>query len=141
MRYDFLMDFDGTIKFVGELPDGAVMTPVRDILRTAYGSCDLGHWEQPEGLIMHMLEYKSGDSDFVHLVNSLMENGWNLESCVGWDTSADGRGHINEGHHRLTAAILFGMDEVPTTPYGRGWGNVSAHHNDWRAEKTPWVEF
>jgi hypothetical protein len=140
MGYAFLMEFNGTIQFVGELPEGAVMTPVRDILRTAYESCDFGDWEDPSGLIMHMMEYKSGDSGFAHLVNSLMETGWNLASCVGWE-AYNGRGHISEGHHRLTAAILFGMDKIPTKPYGSGWGNISAHHDGWRNEKTPWVEF
>jgi hypothetical protein len=66
---------------------------------------------------------KSADTGFGHLVDSILEHGFDPDGAIGWEGDCshyvDGGGAaINEGHHRLVAAILLCMDEVPTTPYG-----------------------
>jgi hypothetical protein len=65
---------------------------------------------------------KSADTGFGHLVDSILEHGFDPDGAIGWvecdSYYDDGGAAINEGHHRLVAAILLCMDEVPTTPYG-----------------------
>lgn len=74
--------------------------------------------EQLTSFWMHAIQYKADDSGFMDLVDSILENGWHPTSTVGIYMGEDGAVEITEGHHRLVAAILLGMDTVPTTKWG-----------------------
>lgn len=98
-------------------------TSVTEILQTVTGSVDFSSLdtypgadedEQRTNFWIEVIRVKSSDTGFGHLVDSIMEEGFH-DSAIGWH---DGR--IYEGHHRLVAAILLGLDTVLTTPYGRG---------------------
>lgn len=77
-----------------------------------------------------MINDKANDSGFMRLVDNMLENGWMPGSAIGYR-----HGYINEGHHRLVAAILLGLDEVVVTD---GWDDgprvLSAHH-EWGSDK------
>lgn len=95
------------------------------ILKTIESSCDFGPVrnycrrglstdEARTQFWKDVISNKAADSGFGHLVDNILENGWHPDSAVGWDGE-----RINEGHHRLVAAILLGMDEVPVTDFGQ----------------------
>lgn len=102
--------------------DDVVMTPIIDILNNVTHSVDFGSVfnyagetedDQRTNFWLDVMRSKSGDSGMGHLVDSILDHGF-TDSAIGW------YGHnITEGHHRLVAAILLGMDEIPTSPYGR----------------------
>lgn len=89
-----------------------------------------------------VIETKSTDSGFDSLVTSILTYGWIEGSCVGYYTDADGGGYLTEGHHRLVAAILLGMDSVPVSDWGDSKntpaGRVSAHH-DYVSERVSYL--
>lgn len=130
--------------------DDIVMVSVEFILQVVQASCDFGSIDEfmDEGMDIddartafwqHIIDYKSSDSGFVDLVNSYLEHGWAEGSAIGWD---DSDFEITEGHHRLTLAILMGLDEVPTFKWGINAPNaagehVAAHHG-W-GDKTPFL--
>lgn len=103
-----------------------IETDVLTILRTVTGSCDFGYVknypgetedEQRTNFWIDVIRVKSADSGFGHLVDSIIEEGFH-GSAIGWDEFDEG-GYISEGHHRLVAAILLGLDRVFTSPYGK----------------------
>lgn len=100
-----------------------VMTPVRDILANVKGSCDFGPVidypgddmdERRTNFWIEVITSKASDTGFGHLVESILEHGFDPTAPAGW---LDGR--INEGHHRIVAAILLCMDEIPTSVWSR----------------------
>jgi len=114
-----------------------IWTPVEEILQTINGSMDAytllpygsgaySRYNESDGMefsdedrtyfLARMIEVKANDSSFLHLVDSLVSEGWT--SAIAWDP---GRKYLGNGHHRLVAAILLGMDSVPTTPQGSCW--------------------
>lgn len=119
------------------------MTSIIDILRTVEESCDFGNIHDFQGknedekrtnFWIEVISSKAADTGFGHLVDSIIEEGFH-GSAIGWNADT---GYISEGHHRLVAAILLGMDEVPTTlhgtngahaPRGRHSDRFSAHWN------------
>jgi len=112
--------------------DEITWLPVTTILRETWCSCDFGavsDYDDDTHFWQHLISNKAADSGFGHLVDSILEHGFAESSAVGWYD-----GEITEGHHRLVAAILLGMDEVPTSPYGGSWypngRRLSAHYND-----------
>lgn len=92
--------------------NGWTWMPVEDILRDTHSAIDFP--EMDEINWDAILNNKCGDTGFMHLVYSIMENGW--QSAVGWED-----GCITEGHHRICAAILLCEDEIPTTENGTSW--------------------
>lgn len=103
-----------------ELPEGydmgydIVMAPISWIIENTTGSIDFGEIDtDPVYWWNYMIRKKAGDTGFGHLVESIMEHGFVEGSSVGWED-----GIITEGHHRLVAAILLGLDEVPVSAYG-----------------------
>lgn len=109
------------------------MTPVVEILQNVTGSCDFGEVEGYGDKMddartefwLEVIREKSADTGFGHLVESILEHGF-TGSKVGW--SSENR--ITEGHHRIVAAILLGLDEIPTEEYGtRDKRGISAHSN------------
>lgn len=115
------------------------MVSVAEILQTVEYSCDFGFVSEYPGDTIDdqrtrfwadVIETKAGDTGFGHLVNSIIENGFT--SAIGWNERTKG---ITEGHHRLVAAILLGMDEVPTCEWGDNYDlGISAH---WNADPAP----
>ncbi len=104
-------------------PEGATMTPISEILRNVTYSCDFPSIEdypgetpdeQQTNFWIDVIKTKAGDSGFGHLIDSLLEEGWH-GSAVGWYNDSE----ITEGHHRLVAGILLGLDAIPTTALGR----------------------
>lgn len=95
------------------------MMRVEEILKTVAGSVDFGEVEDYPGdndddkrtnFWKHVIQAKASDTGFGHLVLSILANGFT--TCIGWDSDIK---EITEGHHRLVAAILLGIDEIPTT--------------------------
>lgn len=113
-----------------------VMMPVIEILRTAVDSVDFGritNFSSDEAWWNEIICSKASDSGFGGLLNSIMAKGFDPNSPIGFDA---GTGCITEGHHRLVAAILLGLDEVPVSRYGGGTGELCAHDcagDDWCA--------
>ncbi len=111
--------------------DEIVMVPVSEIIANATHSVDFGAApDDPDHKALwweRIIRSKSSDTGFGALVNAILNNGFDPNSPIGWY----GGYEITEGHHRLVAAILLGLDEIPTTPYGGGgYGdNVLCAHN------------
>lgn len=107
---------------------------VTEILQTVEGSVDfdMDDYLSVDEFWTDMLMTKCSDTGFGKLVDSIIEHGFKPEGAIGWDDCI-----ITEGHHRLAAAILLCLDEIPTTPYGSSWRNpgsyesrINAHWND-----------
>lgn len=118
------------------------MTKVSHILKTVRYSVDFGgidcyagetEDDQRTAMWEDILRTKSSDTGFGALVAAILANGFDPNSPIGWDESDYS---ITEGHHRLTAAILLGMDEVPTSTYGGGTGVICAHDCACNGEST-----
>lgn len=112
-----------------------LMMRVSDILKSCEGSCDFGDVDYYDGETFEDKQFnfwtevianKSSDTGFGHLVESILKDGFVEGSAIGWN-----RGRITEGHHRLVAAILLGMDEVPVSKWGMDTAHcISAHRCD-----------
>lgn len=116
---------------------------VTDILQNVTGSCDYLDHDDMESdddvrteFWLEMLRTKCNDTGFGHLVESIMRDGFNPEGAITWR-----KGYIYEGHHRIAAAILLCLDEIPVADEymelkvykDRGWPEkmISAHsHNE-----------
>lgn len=72
-----------------------------------------------------MIQSKASDSGFQRLVDSILNDGWEEGSAIGWRD-----GYICEGHHRLAAAILLALDEIPVTDWGEDTWTIDAHHDE-----------
>jgi hypothetical protein len=117
------------------------LTKVTDILQTVGYSVDFGSINAYDGdtederrtnFWKEVIADKASDCGFGHLVDSILTNGWSSQSAVGWCYYGD-QWEITEGHHRLVAAILLGMDRVQTDDFGSCDGlGISAHagHHD-----------
>lgn len=99
------------------------MMKVKTILKTVMGSCDFEDVADYDGKTMgvkrtnfwkEVIAVKSKDTGFGYLVESIIENGF-TGSAIGWNPETK---EITEGHHRLVAAILLGLDEVPVARWG-----------------------
>lgn len=121
------------------------MVPITEILQTVCGSCDIGDIDEFDGetdddrrteFWKEVIRVKAADAGFGYLVLSILANGFLPGSFVGMVDYGEGR-RITQGHHRLVAAILLGMDEVPVTKYGSDINvdgkRLSAH--SWEYEK------
>lgn len=95
---------------------------VTDILRTATSSCDFSSFDGSPQEWMRLIQEKANDTGFGRLIDSILENGWETGSAIGFDGA-----YISEGHHRLAAAILLGLDEIPIAGWGSSPGTVCAH--------------
>lgn len=93
--------------------------PVDWILKNLVYSVDFDDMRHPNAIAC-MVEEKASDEGFGNLVESIMENGHLEGGPIGleWDDHYGGI-YINEGHHRLVAAILLCLDEVWASPYSR----------------------
>jgi hypothetical protein len=122
--------------------------PVTEILQNVTYSCDFDYistyidsYGEEDGYLYfwnEVISTKASDSGFGYLVESIIENGFNPKGAIGYDRHT---GEINEGHHRLVAAILLCLDEVPVTPYGECWyengENVVTAHEGYHHVRYP----
>lgn len=110
--------------------EAIVWVPVTFLMKNAIDSVDDFRLSCPEGW-EDMISHKSADTGFGHLVESMMEHGFIEKSAIGFNLDY---GVITEGHHRLTAAILLGLDTVPVSRYGGrtylGGEGIIAHFNE-----------
>ena len=80
--------------------------------------------ENPEAHFRWWADYlqeKCSDTGFMGLIERIITDGWSATSAVGlhfdYGYGPDGWA-LTEGHHRLPAAILLCMPEVPYNDYG-----------------------
>lgn len=114
-----------------------VQVPITYLLKHTTASCDFDSIRSWRGLTAAewwemIIQNKAADSGFGHLVDAIMEHGFSEDSPIGWNT-----GEITEGHHRLVAAILLGLDTVPCSMWGGEirrdgeWNDlVNAHYSE-----------
>ena len=101
--------------------DEVKWVPVAEILRNLVSSCDLGDADEYSydgdntELLRVIISHKASDTGFMHLVESIMEHGFNEEGAIGWNGS-----ELQNGHHRFVAAVLLCLDSVPTVEF---WGS------------------
>lgn len=95
---------------------------VLELIRDTHSSCDFGEassYDSEYDFWSEVLTRKAWDTGFGHLVESLLTQGWDENSAIGLYQIAPGEWRITEGHHRIVAAILLGMEEIPYSPYGK----------------------
>lgn len=112
---------------LADVDNEAIEVPVSFILRNARGSVDWGEaWDDGTAWWEIGIKGKASDTGFGHLIDSILSEGWQEGSAIGFDGET-----ITEGHHRLVAAILLGLDTVLVSPWGDdATGNLCAHWND-----------
>lgn len=99
---------------------------ITEILATADSSTDIWGFDgSPEGWML-LINEKAADSGFGKLIDSILEDGWAKGSSIGISN-----GQICQGHHRLVAAILLGLDEIEVTSYGSSAGRNVCAHGEW----------
>lgn len=104
-----------------------VKVPLEWLMQNITGSCDFGGMETFEDW-SEMMSCKASDSGFGHLVESMMKRGFLRQGSIGIKRIVGEGYYITEGHHRLVASVLLGLDYV----YVSRWG--SSHYN---TEKLP----
>ena len=86
------------------------MVPITTILRNATSSVDFNDFSGKPEDWLEMMIYKAEDESFGQLLQIIPEKGFTdpitiTEYESGWE--------LGNGHHRLTAAIMLGLDEIP----------------------------
>ena len=107
------------------------MMKVTDILAQTNYSCDFreNDWTDP-ATWLEVIQNKACDEGFWPLIDSIVEHG--ITGAIGWND-----GEITEGHHRLAAAILLCLDEIPVSSYGQeGTTPLNAHGPSYGIRKT-----
>lgn len=100
------------------IPGEVMDVPVTELLRNLVYSVDQGPLDTPEH--WHgLMRYKSEDHTFWQLCDAIPERGFTVPICVRLSPDNDPRRpwapsgwHLGNGHHRLCAAILLGLDSV-----------------------------
>lgn len=99
---------------------------VTELLRTLESSSDIWSFDgTPEGW-MTLINEKAADSGFGRLIDSILEDGWAPGSSIGIRNN-----YVFQGHHRLVAAILLGLDEVEVSDHGTCAGRALSAHADY----------
>lgn len=99
-----------------------VRVPVSDLIKTLSGSCDYG---DGESWLMGIFNMKLSDYEMGWLIDSVLENGMitPLNVVRNWD----GDFEMGNGHHRLIAALLCGVEEIEVVvTRGIDWNCSSA---------------
>jgi hypothetical protein len=89
------------------------MVKVKEIIKNATESGDFGEFDGSVRSWKMLLMHKLGDRQVPALIRAIQTEGFNVPIYLDRDDS-DGW-IIGNGHHRLSVAILLGMDEVPVT--------------------------
>src|SRR5882757_6826079 len=102
--------------------NGWVWLPIEWVLRHLEEAGDFGlisDYDSDLHFWATIIQSKAIDIGFLGMVDSLLTHGW--KEALLMDVSyfeANPYLSISNGHHRLTAAILLCMDEVPMWNYG-----------------------
>lgn len=126
-----ITDFDTIDQMLSEMhwSDEPLEVPLSYVLCRAnesvdFGSFDMSHFHDESEWLMDIFARKAADTGFGYLVDSILTDGWDEESVIGFNH----RGTITEGHHRLTAAVLLCLDSILISPYGNeGSKYICAH--------------
>lgn len=101
--------------------NGWKWVPIEWILKNTTYSCDFGDptgYPSTAHFWATMIEGKALDAGFMRVVESLQTLGWRAPMHVEIEDYGMGPElTINDGHHRLVAAILLCMDEAPLYNY------------------------
>lgn len=84
-----------------------VRVPISDLIKTLSGSCDYG-WG--ESWLMGIFNTKLADHEMGWLIDSVLENG--LVTPLNVLLKEGGRFEMGNGHHRLVAALLCGIEQI-----------------------------
>lgn len=84
---------------------------VTEVLKKVTLSIDYGEFDGSPSMWAYMLASKGGDVQTPALLEKILEEGFTDPICI-WRDSYGAYG-VGNGHHRLTCAILLGMDEIP----------------------------
>ena len=106
-----------------------VRVPVSDLIKILSGSCDYGHGES---WLMGVFNMKLGDNEMGCLIDSWLENG--LVTPLNVIRNWDGKFEMGNGHHRLVAALLCGIEHIDVVvTHGIDWTCSSADdmEEDW----------
>ena len=120
-------------KLMDALQTGDIV-PVKivDLLNTLDGSMDVGYLDWVE----HMFVAKVTDHQMGGLVESLLNRGLCTPLNVVYDYDYDGALVMGNGHHRLVAALLCGIEEIDVYVTDYIDHEKSSEENDWTfAEK------
>lgn len=118
-----------------------IEVPVLFLIQNIVSSCDYDRMNTSDDWLF-MMKDKAADSGFGWLVESILERGFLPSGPIGicrsggyndYNDGDYGPGlDITEGHHRLTAAILLGMDTVFISSEGKNTSingeRLSAHY-------------
>lgn len=98
-------------------PGTVEMVSVEWIMQNAGGSVDAVTGEDGYPDYLKMAQRKGSDPQFAALVSTIMENGFRVPIvlCNNYDVWGHGvrQAVHGNGHHRMIAAILLGLDEIP----------------------------
>lgn len=83
--------------------------PLTLVLERVSGSVDFPDLESPDKWL-GMISYKAGDLHFGPLVEDIEQCGIEDPICITEDE--DGWWKLGNGHHRLVAALLLGLDDI-----------------------------
>lgn len=108
------------------------------LIQNIVGSCDFDEDEIADhggDLLELIMDYKCSDTGMGYLLESMLLKGHLREGAIGaaW---FDGGVYLTEGHHRLCAAILLGLDEVWVSRNGKSIRSANGHslvsaHDSW----------
>jgi hypothetical protein len=85
------------------------MVPLEWLLNNLFYSAD-GFYHSDGVWWESLMEEKAGDCHFGMLVNAIVTEGFRVPICVYKSCGTWGLGN---GHHRMTAAILLALNEIP----------------------------
>ena len=104
-----------------------VRVPISDLVKTLTGSCDYGAggpW------LMGIFNMKLADSAMGWLIDSVLENG--LVTPLNVVRNRNGKFEMGNGHHRLVAALLCGIEHIDV---------VVTHDIDWNCSSDDDMEY
>lgn len=87
------------------------MWNIADILHIVTESADFGEFEGSSSMWAYIFASKGGDAWTPALIERILEEGFTDPICI-YRTETGGWG-LGNGHHRLVAAVLLGLDEIP----------------------------
>lgn len=109
-------------------PDQTVeMWPISKILSLVTESSDCGYLDNP-GDWFRMMAIKANDASFGRLLQAIPKQGFLDPIGITWEYD---HYRLGNGHHRLTAAILLGLDEIPVI---QSFWASSDHDSDLREQ-------
>lgn len=120
------------------MDDDIRLVPIRDLLRNLTDSCDCYDLDSAYGWL-DMMADKASDEEFPALLRALVAEGQRDPIAILEWYGADGEPlwELGNGHHRVTAAILLGWEEISclftirATDDRSGYGSEHDTSIDW----------